>query len=104
MNNKLDELLQTLAKEISAAEEVREYWRYKTLISEDSFLVETEKRLKTLQKLMTNNVSQKDIHEQYKNEYETLKKRFDAHPYVINYNNYVCEVSDLLTEIKTIIE
>ena len=53
---------------------------------------------------MTQNVMDKALHQQYKTKYEALKKAYDEHPYVLNYNALLNDVNDMLLTIKTIIE
>lgn len=81
-----------------------EYLRYKKLIDDSIEIKELEEKIKKLQQQMTQNIQNATLHAKFKNEYIALKKEYDNHPYINNYNNLVTELNDLLNNLKTILD
>ncbi len=99
-----DKALQQLKTELYQSELVQEFLRYKKLISESEVLAKLENRLKELQQLMTKNVANAPKHREFKNEYNLLKKQYDTHPYITNYNNLLSDLNALLIDLKLILD
>ena len=102
--DKIDEALKALVDALGEEPVFIEFEKARLLVQKDPYLVKTEQELKSLQQKITQNVMDKAEHNKYKREYETLKKAYDEHPYVLNYNALLNEVNELLLTIKTIIE
>lgn len=104
LNNKFNKTLKSLKEVLHDHPLVVEYLRYKDLVTNSREINDLEQRIKILQQLMTQNISDEALHHQYKTEYLDLKAKYDNHPYIINYNNLVTQLNDLLTELKTILD
>ncbi|OQC50401.1 MAG: hypothetical protein BWX57_00229 [Tenericutes bacterium ADurb.Bin024] len=102
--DKLNSAVQALTAELARDPRVIEFKRLTALISEDPYLQKAEKRLKELQQLLTQNVSKKEVHQQYKEEYIILKNDVESHPYIINFNTLKAEIEALLYSLKKVIE
>ncbi len=103
----MDKIEKTLNELVSALNEEPvfiEFEKARELVENDPYLIKTERELKTLQQKMTKEVMNKTLHNEYKSEYEKLKKAYEEHPYVLNYNALLNDVNELLLTIKTIIE
>ncbi len=101
---KLAKALEDVLTNLNNEPVVVEFEKMRTLVKNDTFLIKTEAQLKMLQQKMTQNVLDKALHATLKAEYESVKKAYDEHPYVINYNALLNDVNELLHTIKTIIE
>jgi len=101
---KIEETLEELLRALSDDPLFKDFEKVRLLVQNDPFLIETERKLKDLQQKMTKSVMDKKAHNEAKLEYETLKKAYEEHPYVINYNNLLDDVNELLHTLKTIIE
>lgn len=102
--NKVDKALEELLAALYKDPLIIDFQNAKSLVENDPFVKETEEKLKKLQQQMTQNVMNKELHHSLKVEYDGLKKDFDEHPYVLNYNSLLNEVNELLLNLKTIIE
>ncbi len=102
--NKVDKALKALSSELSKNPRVVEFKKTKKLIAEDAYLKETETKLKELQQKMTQNMGDKVVHKKYQEEYLVLKKAYENHPYILNYNSLHAEVEELLYTLKKVIE
>lgn len=102
--SKLDKALSDLLAALNEEPLIIEFNKARNLVTSDEFLLQAEKDLKKLQQGMTRDVLDKTKHDSYKNEYNVLKKAYDEHPYVVNYNSLLNDVNDLLLTLKTIIE
>lgn len=102
--NKVDKALEELIQNLNNEPVIIEFVKARDLVSSDVFVIETEKKLKELQQLITRNAMDKKLYETYKAEYDLRKEQFDEHPYVLNYNSLLNEVNELLLNIKSIIE
>lgn len=100
----IDKALENLLSALQEDPTFIEFEKARNLVNSDEYLKETEVELRSLQKKMTQNVMDKALHQHYKTKYEALKKAYDEHPYVLNYNALLNDVNDMLLTIKTIIE
>jgi len=100
----IDKALENLLSALQEDPTFIEFEKARNLVNSDEYLINTEAKLRDLQQKMTQNVMDKALHNVYKKEYETLKKAYDEHPYVLNYNALLNDVNDMLLTIKTIIE
>lgn len=100
----INEALEKLITALSEDSLFIEFEKARDLVINDEYIQKTETTLKELQQKMTQNVMNNKAHTKYKKEYETLKKKYDEHPYVLNYNALLSEVNDMLLTLKTIIE
>lgn len=83
---------------------VIEFRKAQKLVHSDNYLMETEAKLKDLQKRIVLNVMDKQMHATLKSEYDSLKENYENHPYVINYNALLYALNDLLLELKAYLE
>lgn len=102
--DKLTKSIEDVIAALNAEPVVQEFEKAKALVTSDKYVQQMEAKLKVLQQKMTQNVMDKTLHETYKADYETLKKEYDEHPYVVNYNALLNDVNDLLLMLKNIIE
>lgn len=102
--NEINEVLARLKTSLNEEPLVQEYFMAKDLVFNDPFLLNLAEKIKALQKEITRNVLDINKHQALTNEYQKLKAEYDTHPYVVNYNALLCDVNELLSELKSIIE
>lgn len=100
----IDKSIADVLKALNDEPVVKEFDKARLLVQNDEFIINTEKKLKELQQEMTRNVMDKALHTKLKDQYNKLKREYDNHPYVLNYNSLLNDVNDLLLTLKTIIE
>lgn len=103
MNN-LDLLLSEIKEEINNEPCVKEYYRLKQVIKEDTELSKLDKDIKLLQKKMCENRKNEEVFSSLKKEYDSKAIEFETNPIVINYKISEEEVKNYLLQVKNVLE
>ncbi len=82
---------------------VKEYLSLKKQISENKYLSDLEKDIVVHEKAMTQNMNNDEIYFSEKEQYESLKEKYDNDPLIINYKTVVEELIDILNEVKQVL-
>lgn len=101
---RVDQALENLLIALENEPVVIAFKKARELVTNDAFILATETKLKDLQQEITRHAMDKTRHENALNTYTLLKKKYDGHPYVLNYNSLLNDVNDLLLTIKSIIQ
>ncbi len=99
----LDNKLITLKDELYSEPVVKEYFRLKSLISNDKALMLLDENIKKLQRDICNNIHS-DVNTNDSKKLALMLEEFNSNPVIINYNKIELEVRDLLEEISKILE
>lgn len=100
----LDKLLNEISAEIQNEPCVKEYYRLKKVIKEDSQLNKLDSHIKKLQKEMCENRKDDNKFSSKKKEYDKLVIEFETNPIIINFKIVEEEVKNFLYEIKDVLE
>ena len=101
--NRIDELLSSIKEELLSQNCVKEYFYYKKIVDNDSYIKELDENIRKHQKLMCQNKDNDEIYFREKEIYEKLRKEFDENPILINYQIAKDEVFSLLVDIKNLL-
>lgn len=104
MNKSLEMKLTELKELLFSQPEIKEYFRLRKALEKDRELMEIEAQIRFHQREMSENIANDEKYFQEKGIYETLKKEYDSHPIVANYEAIKIIVYDMLQQIKDIIE
>lgn len=99
MNNDLKNKLDQFIDEFLEVKEVKQYLLLKEEILSSDEIKELEKNLKQAQKDVALSLG-KSNYEENKNRYFSLKKAYDEHPLIVNFNVMQEEVSYLLKTLE----
>ena len=101
----MNKIITDFKKSLMELNEVKEYKALALEVKENSFLKNTEIKLKEYQIQMVHllNDKKEKEYEEVKSLYLTLKKEYDSYPLYVNYLQAKERVNDLLKEISNII-
>ncbi len=103
MNN-LEKNIQEVSSIIDNHPLVKEYLSLKKQICSSEEISLLEKEIVIHQKEMTKNLNNDEIYFKEKEIYDSLKKKYDSNPLIINFNAVSEELYSFLNEIKEAIE
>ncbi len=83
---------------------VKEYLNIKEQVENNEELASFDKLLTKYKKEMTNNFADDEAYKISKSNYEEIISKYENHPLVVNYKALKEEVTDLLNEVKLILE
>lgn len=103
MNN-LEKLVSEIKEEVNNEPSVKEYYRLKKIIKEDTYLTKLDSDIKKLQKKMCENRKNDGVFSCLKKEYDLKVKEFETNPLIIDYKICEEEVRNYLLQIKDVLE
>ena len=91
----------TINKKIKQLDEVKEYQKYKKIVSEDKEIQELLNNIKDIQLKAKQALKNNDIalYKQYQNKLEEFKKEFNNNPILQNYFNSKDDVKKIIDSI-----
>lgn len=103
MDKKIIELVENIKKELGEYECIKEYRKLKALIDKDEYIKNLKIEIDNAKKNLVHEIRDIYSHSVAKDHYLSLKKQFDEHPLIKNYQIVKEECYNLLKEVATIL-
>lgn len=101
--NQFEESLDNLSEYLFALPLIREYFFLKEELDNDQVLKVIEQELRVKKKTLAQSFNDDISYQKAKEEYTTLKKKYDEYPPLVNFRILEDEVYNLLFELREIL-
>lgn len=102
-NDQFKTALDNLSEHLFSLPLIKEYLFLKSALDNDQVLKAMEKELRVKKKALAQSFNDDTAHQKAKEEYETLQKKFDSYPPLLNFRLLEENVYNLLFELREIL-